>query len=34
MRISTEVSPEMVEVKVPHPELDLEDFWAFGRTAE
>jgi hypothetical protein len=34
MRIQNHVWAEMVEVKVPHPELNLDDFWAFRRTAE
>ena len=28
------LAPDLIEVRVPHPNLDLDDFWAFGRTAD
>jgi hypothetical protein len=31
---SPEVVPDLIEVRIPHPDLDLDDFWAFPRTAE
>ena len=34
LALSPELTPELIEVRIPHPELDLGDFWAFPRTAE
>jgi hypothetical protein len=39
-RISTrlalfpELAADLIEVSVPHPDLDLNDFWAFRPTAD
>jgi hypothetical protein len=29
-----DVVREFTEVRIPHADLNLDDFWAFGRTAE
>jgi hypothetical protein len=29
-----ELAADLIEVRIPHPELDLNDFWAFGGTAD
>ena len=37
-QVRSKVEPEqiwdVVEVPIPHPELDLDDFWAFRRATE
>ena len=34
LKARAEGAKQVIEVWVPHPELNLADFWAFGRTAE
>jgi hypothetical protein len=33
-KLAATLAPDLIEVRVPHPHLDLDDFWAFGRTAD
>jgi hypothetical protein len=33
-KLTTTLAPDLIEVRVPHPDLDLNNFWAFRRTSE
>ena len=33
-KLTAKLGPDLIEVQVPHPDLDLGDFWAFGRIAD
>jgi hypothetical protein len=32
LELTTKLAPDVIEVRVPHPDVDLNDFWAFQRT--
>jgi hypothetical protein len=34
LKARAEGAKHVIEIWVPHPELNLDDFWAFRRTAE
>jgi len=31
-KLTAKLAPDLIEVRVPHPDVDLNDFWAFQRT--
>jgi hypothetical protein len=31
-KLTTKLAPDLIEVRVPHADLDLNNFWAFRRT--
>ena len=33
-KLTTTLAPDVIEVRVPHPDLDLNNFWAFRPTSE
>jgi hypothetical protein len=33
-KLTAKLAPDLIEVRVPHPDLDLNNFWAFRRTSE
>jgi len=33
-KLTTRLAPDLIAVRVPHPDLDLNNFWTFGRTTE